>query len=176
MSFELFIKIGDILGESVDSRHKDEIDVLAWAWGVSLAGSLSSGGGGAGVGKAAFSDLSFTHHIDKASPNLFRLCATGRHTKEAKLTVRKAITLRPPSPLTNPIDAPAAAEDFLIISMSEVIVTQVSPAGNTASGSMLESVSLQFGRVDMEYKPQLRGGVLDAGVHFSYDIKTNQIV
>ncbi len=175
MAFNLFIKFDGIMGESTDIRHKDEIDVLDWAWGVSMAGTINSGGG-AGVGKAAFSDLSFTHHIDKASPNLFKTCATGKHVKEAKLTVRRAIAPKPPSPLSNPLDVPNVAEDFLIITMSEVMVTHVTPVGNTTSSSMIESVSLQFGRVDMEYKPQLRGGVFDAGVHFTYDIQANQIV
>ena len=34
-AFDMFIKIGDIKGESADKDHKDEIDVLAWSWGLS---------------------------------------------------------------------------------------------------------------------------------------------
>ena len=39
MAVDMFLKIGDILGESVDKTHKDEIDVLAWSWGASNTGS-----------------------------------------------------------------------------------------------------------------------------------------
>ena len=46
MASDLFIKIGDIKGESLDDKHKDEVDVLAWSWGVSQSGSMHGGGGG----------------------------------------------------------------------------------------------------------------------------------
>ena len=38
----------------------------------------------------------------------------------------------------------------------------------------MESVALQFAKVDLEYKPQKPDGSLDAGVHFKYDIKGNK--
>ena len=33
MAPDIFAKIGDIKGESVDSKHKDEIELLSWSWG-----------------------------------------------------------------------------------------------------------------------------------------------
>ena len=60
MAVDVFLKIGDIKGESKDSKHKGEIDVLSWSWGVSQTGTMGIGGGG-GAGKANFSDLSFMH-------------------------------------------------------------------------------------------------------------------
>ena len=76
MASDIFAKLGDIKGESGDSKHKDEIEVLSYSWGVTNAGSMSHGGGG-GEGKATFHDLSFVHKIDKASPVLLQTCATG---------------------------------------------------------------------------------------------------
>ena len=32
---DIFLKIGDIKGESVDDKHKDWIEVLSWSWGTS---------------------------------------------------------------------------------------------------------------------------------------------
>ena len=60
MAADIFAKIGTIKGESQDSKHKDEIEVLSWSWGVTQSGSMGSGGGG-GQGKATFHDLNFTH-------------------------------------------------------------------------------------------------------------------
>ena len=57
MASDIFAKIGDIKGESLDDKHKDEIEVLSYSWGVSHAGAIESGGGG-GAGKASFHDLS----------------------------------------------------------------------------------------------------------------------
>jgi type VI protein secretion system component Hcp len=48
MAADIFAKIGDIKGESLDSRHRDEIEVLSWSWGVSQSGSIAHGGGGRG--------------------------------------------------------------------------------------------------------------------------------
>ncbi|MEP6506288.1 MAG: type VI secretion system tube protein Hcp, partial [Betaproteobacteria bacterium] len=69
MAMDMFIKIGDLKGESVDKKHAGEIDVLAWSWGISNSGSAHVGGG-AGAGKANVQDLSFTKYIDKSSPDL----------------------------------------------------------------------------------------------------------
>src|SRR6266508_4265787 len=71
MASDIFAKIGDIKGESLDTKHKDEIEVLAWSWGVTQGGSMAHGGGG-GQGKASFQDFHITHNIDKASPNLLK--------------------------------------------------------------------------------------------------------
>ena len=43
MAADIFAKIGDIKGESLDSKHKDEVEVLSWSWGVSQSGSINAG-------------------------------------------------------------------------------------------------------------------------------------
>ena len=83
MAMSIFARIGTIKGESHDARHRDEIDVLSWSWGVSQSGTTGHAGGGAGAGKASFHDFNFTHHVDKASPLLMRACATGQHVSDA---------------------------------------------------------------------------------------------
>ena len=157
MAPDIFAKIGDIKGESVASKHKDEIELLSWSWGVSHSVAVS-GGGGAGKGKASFSDLSFTHKIDKASPLLLKACATGQHLKEATITRRKA---------------GKGQQEFLVIKMNDVIVTSVLDADG-CGGDQMESVTLAFAKVDLEYRPQKPDGSLDAGLHFKYDIKANK--
>ena len=34
MTDDIFAKLGDIKGESLDAKHKDEIEVLSFSWGV----------------------------------------------------------------------------------------------------------------------------------------------
>ena len=46
MAVDMFIKIGDIKGESTDDKHKDEIDVLSWSLGATQSGTSGHGGGG----------------------------------------------------------------------------------------------------------------------------------
>jgi hypothetical protein len=63
MASDIFAKIGDIKGESADDKHKGEIEVLSFSWGVSNSASITGAGGGAG--KATFHDIVFTHGIDR---------------------------------------------------------------------------------------------------------------
>ena len=158
MASDLFIKIGDIKGESQDDKHRDEIEVLSWNWGLNQPGSIGSGGGG-GMGKVSFSDLTFSHHVDKATPNLMKACATGQHIKEAKMTIRKS---------------GKKPQEYLIVIMSDIVITRVEPSGQSGEAGTSEIVSLRFGKVDLEYKPQKADGSLDAGIHFKYDIKLNK--
>jgi type VI secretion system secreted protein Hcp len=157
MASDIFAKIGDIKGESVDAKHKDEIEVLSFSWGVANSGSVGGGGGG-GAGKATFQDLSFIHKIDKASPLLMRACATGAHLKEATITHRKA---------------GKGQQDYLIVKLNDIIITGVTDG--VASGQAgSETVGLAFAKIDLEYKPQKPDGSLDTGIHFKYDLKANK--
>jgi len=155
---DIFAKLGDIKGESIDDKHKDEIEILNWSWGVSNTGAMGRGGGG-GAGKASFHELTFTHKIDKASPVLMQSCATGVHLKEATITHRKA---------------GKGQQEFLVIKMNDVIVTSVNNGDSSGEGPQAEQVTLAFAKVDLEYKPQKADGSLDAGIHFKYDIKGNK--
>jgi type VI secretion system secreted protein Hcp len=158
MATDIFAKIGDIKGESVDAKHKDEIEVLSFSWGVTNTGGLEIGGGG-GTGKATFQGLSIIHNIDKASPKLLEACATGVHLKDATITHRKA---------------GKGQQEFLIVKMNDVIITAVTHGGTTTQPAS-ETVSLAFAKVDFEYRPQKPDGSLDAGIHFKYDLKANKV-
>ena len=39
MAVDMFLKLDDVKGESKDSKHKEEMDVLAWSWGASQSTS-----------------------------------------------------------------------------------------------------------------------------------------
>ena len=73
MAVDMFMKIKTITGESVDKKHKDEIDVLAWSWGMSQSGTTHMGPGG-GSGKVNVQDLSFTKYVDGSSNALILSC------------------------------------------------------------------------------------------------------
>ncbi|MDM0003259.1 type VI secretion system baseplate subunit TssK [Variovorax sp. J22G73] len=87
MAQDIFLKINGIEGESQDSDHKNEIEVLAFNWKAFQESTMHAGSGG-GAGKATVEDLEFDHYVDRSSPNLMKYCLTGKHVQEAKLTVR----------------------------------------------------------------------------------------
>src|SRR5258707_13399481 len=158
MASDIFATIGDIKGDSADAKHKDEIEVLSFSWGVTNGATIGAGGG-AGAGRATFQDLSIVHAIDKASPLLLKACATGVHLKEATITHRKA---------------GKGQQEYLVVKMNDVIITGVVHSGSESEDGS-ETVSLAFAKVDFEYKPQKPDGSLDAGIHFKYDIKANKV-
>ncbi|QDV42176.1 hypothetical protein Enr13x_20190 [Stieleria neptunia] len=158
MAVDMFLDItGEIQGESQDKTHKDEIDVLAWSWGMSQSGSFHAGGGG-GSGKASFQDISVTKWLDSSSPILMVYCANGDHFTNAKLTVRKAGK----TPL-----------EYLIVHMKDVLVTSVQTGGSGGEDRLTENVSLNFREVKVEYKAQKADGSADAAKEFKWNIAEN---
>jgi type VI secretion system secreted protein Hcp len=157
MAVDMFIKIGDIKGESKDKKHGKEIDVLAWSWGVSNSGNAQVGGG-AGAGKVSVQDLSFTKYIDSASCPLLLAASNGKHYPQALLTVRKAG------------DKPV---EYLKIKMEEVLITSLSTGGSGGEDRLTENVSLNFAKVSVDYTPQKDDGSADTTIPYSWDIAAN---
>lgn len=157
MAMDMFIKIGDLEGESRDAKHKNEIDVLAWSWGVSNSGTFHSGGGG-GAGKANVQDISLTKYLDKSSPDLLLAACNGKHFDKATLIVRKAGE----KPL-----------EYLTITLEEVLITSVSTGGSGGEDRLTENVSLNFAKVTVAYKEQTSTGTVGATPSMSYDIAEN---
>jgi type VI secretion system secreted protein Hcp len=158
MAVDMFIKIGDLKGESKDATHKTEIDVLAWSWGVSNSGSAHTGGG-AGAGKANVQDLSLTKYVDLASPDLLLACCNGKHFPEATLTVRKAGE----TPL-----------EYLKIKLTEVLITSVSTGGSGGEDRLTENVTLNFAKVNLDYIEQTEKGAQGGKPKMGWDIAANK--
>jgi type VI secretion system secreted protein Hcp len=156
-SVDIVLKIDGIDGESKIEGHEDEIDVLSWDWGVTQSGSLHVGGGG-GFGIADVEDLQIVKYVDKSSVNLLRKCFNGAHLNEAVLTVRKAGE--------EPID-------YMVITLSPVLVTSVSAGGEGGMERLTEVVTLNFAKVKFSYFPQKEDGSADASIDFTWNIETN---
>jgi type VI secretion system secreted protein Hcp len=157
MAVDMFMKVGTFEGESKDKVHAKSIDVLAWSWGMSNSGSAHVGGG-AGAGKVNVQDISFTKYIDKSSPDLMLSCCNGKHISEAKLTVRKAGE----QPL-----------EYLVITMSDVLISAVSTGGSGGEDRLTENVTLNFAKVKVEYKEQTATGGVGAKPMMGWNIAEN---
>lgn len=158
MAVDMFLKLGDIKGESIDASHKDEIQVLAWSWGMSQSGSMHMGPGG-GAGKANVQDLSLTKYMDKASPNLAFHCCKGTHHESALLTVRKAGG----TPL-----------EYYKLELTQVLITSVSTGGSGGEDRLTENISLNFAKWKVTYQPQNeKGEKLGGEITQAYDIPAN---
>lgn len=157
MAMDMFIKIGDLKGESQDKTHKEEIDVLAWSWGMSNSGTSHTGGGG-GAGKVNVQDLSFTKYVDKSSTELMLACCNGKHFPLATLIVRKAGE----TPL-----------EYIIIKMTDLLITSLSTGGSGGEDRLTENVTLNFSKVEVDYIEQTPKGVAGAKPKMGWDIAEN---
>lgn len=157
MAVDMFLKLGDVKGESKDKAHKEEIDVLAWSWGASNSGSFHMGGGG-GAGKVNVQDLSFTKYIDLASTEIFLATCNGKHFPEATLVVRKAGE----TPL-----------EYLTIVMNDVLITSYSTGGSGGEDRLTENVTLNFAKVKLTYKEQAAKGAQAKAPSVSWNIAEN---
>jgi type VI secretion system secreted protein Hcp len=159
MALDFFLQITGIPGESRDDKHKDWIDVLAWSWGETHPAAPHTGSG-AGAGKVAFQDFSFTMSVSKASPALFLACASGQHFKEAKLVARKA---------------GKGQQEFLTWTFSDLLVSGYQTGGSEGGDIVpTDQISLNFAKVKVEYRAQKADGSLDAAVSAGWDVKSNK--
>ena len=155
MAVDYFLQIVGIEGESRDAKHKGWLDVASWSWGESHPEPPVHGGGG-GAGKVQMQDFTFMTQTSKASPKLFLACASGQHFKEAKLVGRKA---------------GKEQQEFLTWTFSDILVSSFQTSAS--SELPMESVSLNFSKVKVEYRPQKADGSLDASISAGWDLKSN---
>ena len=158
MAVDMFIKIGDIKGESQDSKHKGEVDILAWSWGMSNSGTTHTGGGG-GSGKVSVQDISFTKYVDSASHTLMLHCCNGKHIDKAQLVVRKGGGDKP--------------LEYIKLDIEDIVVSSVSSGGSGGQDRLTENVSLNFARFKYAYTPQKADGSGDAAKEAGWDIAKN---
>jgi len=157
MAVDMFLKLDGIKGESQDHKHKDEIHIESFSWGMNQTGAHGTGGGG-GAGKVSVQDISVTKYLDKSSPELMLHCANGKHIKEGLITVRKAGE--------NPVE-------YLKIKLTDILVSSLQHAGH-GSDLLTESLSLNFAKFNVEYQEQGADGKAKGGpVVMGWDIKQN---
>jgi type VI secretion system secreted protein Hcp len=157
MAFDMFLKVDTIPGESADKAHANEIDVLSWQWGLTQSGSAHVGGG-SGSGKVDVKDLTVTKYVDAASPALLKYCCTGAPLKSAVLTIRKAGG----TPL-----------EYYVVTLTNVIISSVTPGGASGQDRLSESITLNFGQFQVQYTPQKADGTGGAAKVVAWNVASN---
>jgi type VI secretion system secreted protein Hcp len=155
---DYFLKIDGIEGESQDSKHKSEIEIQSFSFGATQTGSFAAGGGG-GAGKVHMQDFHFTVPVNKASPKLMLACASGQHIKKAVLTVRKA---------------GKEQQEYLKYTFSDILVSSYQTGGGGGDVMPVDQISLNFAKIEQEYKEQKADGTLAGSVKAGWDQKQNK--
>jgi len=153
---DMFLKIDGVDGEAVDTvgGHSNEIDVLAWSWGISQSGRHDGDDGEAG--RVNVQDLSITKFVDKSSTDLYESLSGGEHFPEVILSVRTA--------------GDPFVVDYLVYTLEEARVTSVSTGGSGGEDRPTETITLNFAKVKIEYTPQREDGSPEDTK--TYDLRT----
>jgi type VI secretion system secreted protein Hcp len=88
-----------------------------------------------GPGGASKRDFTVTKYVDKASPDLFKACNKGTHFAVAIIHVRKA---------------GGKPQEFLVIKMTDVIITSYQTGSSKAGQKPTETLSLNFTKIQFK--------------------------
>jgi type VI secretion system secreted protein Hcp len=156
MAVDYFLKIDAIPGESVDDKHKNEIQIMSWSWGGSQVSSVA-GTQGSGAGKVDLSDFSIMTYFDKSTPKFFKSLTVGEHIPKALVTATKS---------------GAGGKPYLKVDLSEMFVSSLQLSGSSEVPTV--SISFTYNEIKIDYSIQDEKGNLTSTGPVSYSTKANK--
>lgn len=157
MAVDMFLKLDGIKSDSADSKHKGEIDIASFSWGMSQTGS-GHRASGSGSGKVDVKDIQVQKKIDLSSPSLMLAVASGKHIAKGTITVRKAGE--------NPLD-------YLTIDLEKILISDYQTTGLNTADTPTETFKLNFVKMKLEYWTQTDKGAKGDNANFSWDVAQN---
>jgi type VI secretion system secreted protein Hcp len=150
-SFEIFLKLSGIPGETTDKAHKDEIEVLSFDGAINHVAPPLGGGGAAG--KASFAGVRFRKHLDKASVPLLLACAAGSSIADARFAFRRTGSYK---------------FDFYVVTLETVFVTRIEQRAGVGGQYPLSFESLDTGDQGMGFVDEVT--LAYEKIHWEYQI------
>lgn len=148
MAFDIFLKFAggpvDIPGESINDKHKNEIDVLSFSWGESRDGATADP-----------QELALVTPLSIASPLLAEACALGTPIATAQLSI-------------NNVSVKNTGE-LLMIKLSGVTVGSYQLAVAETDPQMTDRFTLAFSSISIAKRHQATDGSFDPGTSVSID-------
>ena len=136
MPADAFLKIDGIQGESTDTKHENQIEVLSYSHGVSQESSASeSTAGSKSSGRCDHQDFTIVKELDKASPELNLQCCNGTHIKKMTLELCSATGDKSP---------------YMRYEFEGLIISSVSIGGG-GGGIPTESVTFNYNKINWIY-------------------------
>jgi len=161
MSYDIYMKIEGVKGEATAKGMADHMAIHSFSFGASNPTTIGTGSSGHGAGRADVSSFNVMKNTDSASAALFQACCDGTHFPSATVVLRKAAG-------KDNGQAPFLKYDF-----EEVFISSLQWSGSGGSDtSPMESISLSFGKVSIEYKQQDAKGALATKGQAHWDVRT----
>lgn len=127
---DYFLKIEGVKGESTDSRHKGEIEILSWSWGETNVSS---------------------HEALKEGPGSIVLKTRGGKHSEQLARLHKEQTRLPAVQL---VANERAETEYLTITLKNVQITSYQTGGSSGAVVPTEEISFSYQKIDFERRRQ----------------------
>jgi type VI secretion system secreted protein Hcp len=156
----VYLKLGDLKGESVDTGHEDWIEVESFSWGVDNPSSFAVGQGGQAT-QAHISALNISKACDASSVFLWQAATSGKHIPNATMSCLK-------------LDTDTQRLEYLKVELTNLMVSSVQWSGAGGDTQVREHVSLVFAEFTSTYNLQTDTGAGKGAVHFGWNIQTSK--
>jgi type VI secretion system secreted protein Hcp len=157
MAQKTFLKIDQIDGESQDSRHNKEIEVLNWSWTMGSSDSSTSPAGSGAAARITVLPFTFSHYVDAASPHIMKNCLQGVRIPKVILSITTSGT-------RNDID-------YLKLTFEQAIFSTVMLSSPDINSRSVESVTMLYTKVQEDYIPIKANGNAGPAISFSYNFE-----
>lgn len=134
-----------VSGDGSPAGHgAGSIEIQSFSWGTTNTGGGTVKGGGSG--KVSASSFSVKKSIDKATPILFQMCASGKHVTGATLYFDEPI---------NSSGTASTFDTYMTVQLSNVWISSdsISKASTTGDDRPSESITLNFTKIIITSTP-----------------------
>ncbi len=143
-------KFSDYAGSATNAMdpNKGLFEIEDFSFDIEQTLNIGSQSTGAGAGKVTFNPFSITRKIDKSSPVFFQMACSGTAFKQVVLGLRKSS------------GGDTAGKTYLVFNFKLVAVKTISWSYDDESPK--ETVTFEYGGLQVHYTPQKPGGDMDA--------------
>lgn len=155
----IYVKFGDVEGESTDSDHANWSDVHSYSEALSLPVSSTTGGGTQNLGMVAFSPITIHKFIDKASAHLRQYLSNGQAFPTVEIEFVKAGGLN---------------LKYLRIVLDHALLTSADMSVDTSVELPVEKIGITFERITWIYTVFDTNGNPQGISEFGWDLNENR--
>jgi len=163
---DFYLKIDGVNGEATAQGLTGYMKIISFNWSGQNSGKFqASESSGLPSGRFTGGDFTFVMKTNSASPQLMSACAKGTQFASATLVCRKAV-------------GGATPTTYLQVALTPVLVSKFTtgydPSNNLGDAIVVDNISLNFGKISVQYKAVTNQGSSGPAVEGGYNLQTGQ--
>ena len=154
--------VGESLNEAYKGRPGAVLELSSFSMGAENKLTIGSATGGAGAGKATFNPVEIVHAVGSASPGLFLTMCMGGHFETVSF---EFVTSGGPKGKQN--------KPYYIVNCKFVAISKIEQSVGTGDDTLMETITLQCGAIQVSYTPSDPAGKMGAPVTAAWSAVRN---